>query len=121
MVTHDKFDIFLKRMVDSTYNTLAAKASEYSLNDDRMHNFHVSRTLQSLVHVNTEVSAAWNLASKQLASVIDMINNVDKAYDKNRITEKIGDSINYLLLIGAMIEDRLDYLPFGGIQDGYNC
>lgn len=111
MVTHEDFEVFLKRMVDSTYDTLAKKASEYSNGDHRMHNFSVAKTLQGLICVNTEESAAWNLLSKQLASVIDMINNNRTVYDIDVITEKIGDCVNYLLLIGAMIEDRISILP----------
>ena len=107
MVTHEDFEVFLHDMQEQTIEVLGRKATEYAEGTiDRMHNFEISKILQGLVDVNTIESAAWNLMSKQLASIIDMINNPGKSYDTWMIKEKIGDSINYLLLIGAMLEDR---------------
>jgi len=107
-MTNEEFNSkYLPDMLDHTKRVLAAKQGEYSANQDRMHNFKASAILQGLVTVNNQESAAWNLVSKQITSVIDMVNDDKGIYPYNHIQEKIGDVVNYFLLLGAMISDRI--------------
>lgn len=106
-MTNQEFnEKYLPDMLVHTKRVLAAKQDEYSANQDRMHNFKTSAILQSLVTVDTPEAAAWNLVSKQLVSVIDMINEPGIMYNYDYMQEKIGDVVNYFLLIGAMISSR---------------
>ena len=105
-MTNDRFNEFTAQITEHCLNVLVAKRKEYASEKDRMHNFHVSNQLQSMVTVRTPESAAWNLMSKQLVSVIDMLNDPNTQYAEYHIKEKIGDCINYLILMGGMISER---------------
>lgn len=105
-MTNDRFNQFTAEITKHCLDVLIAKRDEYASDADRMHNFHLSNQLQSMVTVRTPESAAWNLMSKQLVSVIDMLNAPSTLYSEYHIKEKIGDCINYLILMGGMISER---------------
>ena len=86
---------------------LASKGEEYSMSGDRLHNFNVAARLKN----TTREDALWGMLIKHEVSVLDMIHNLQFA---NRelpteayINEKIGDFINYLILLEACFKDRI--------------
>lgn len=82
---------------------LNAKGEEYSRHGDRLHNFKSAGRHKG----ESPVRALWGMYVKHLVSVEDMLEDVEqgKYIDPSKIAEKIGDSINYhLLLEGLMVE-----------------
>ena len=71
--------------------------------DDRLHNFKVAGKLQKC----TPVKALGGMMAKHTVSVYDLIDDYEqgKAISKEMWAEKIGDSINYLLLLTALLEE----------------
>lgn len=86
---------------------LQQKALEYaSAEDDRLHNFNTAGRLAN----TSREKALWGMAMKHLVSVIDLINNWDEKEQlpsEYMINEKIGDLINYLILLECCFKDRL--------------
>ena len=79
------------------------KADEYAT-DDRLHNFKVAAELQNC----TPIKALAGMMCKHTVSVYDLVNDVEngKTVPIELWNEKIGDSINYLLLLTALIEEN---------------
>lgn len=90
------------RLVKCT-QLLCAKSDEYAT-DDKLHNFKVAATLQGC----TPITALAGMMCKHTVSVYDLIrdNEEGKKIPKELWEEKIGDSINYLLLLTALIEEQ---------------
>lgn len=90
------------RLVKCT-QLLCAKSDEYAT-DDKLHNFKVAATLQGC----TPITALAGMMCKHTVSVYDLIrdNEEGKKIPKELWEEKIGDSINYLLILTALIEEQ---------------
>lgn len=102
-----EFNDIITAMLDHCTDTLIHKAKEYAT-DDRLHNFKQAAHLQGI----TPMQALGGMMAKHTVSVYDMIAS-GKAYRADLWDEKIGDSINYLLLLRAMVRDEeADVLPF---------
>lgn len=80
---------------------LITKAKEYSVEEDRLHNFRVTAELR-----DTDMRDALSgMMAKHTVSVYDMCNAV-KLEDLAQWDEKIGDHINYLLLLRAIVQEE---------------
>lgn len=83
---------------------LQSKAAEYAVDDERLYNF--IRAGEMLRRPPS--TALLGMAMKHFVSVIDMV----EAYEKGNppteylINEKIGDSINYLILLEAIFKNK---------------
>jgi hypothetical protein len=102
-----EFDDILKERLKKTETVLAAKAREYATDDNRYHNFFRAAALQGC----TPEQALMGMLSKHLVSVLDMVDataakNWEAWPGKRIIDEKIGDSINYLILLEALLTRR---------------
>ena len=75
-------------------DTLTRKA------EDRLHNFKVAAQMQDV----TPVQALAGMMAKHTVSIYDMCTSGD-AYPPEVWAEKIGDSINYLLLLDALVRE----------------
>lgn len=100
----EKYQMYITETMQDSLNTLTAKAKEYADTDDMLHNFKVAACLQG----KTQEQALGGMMSKHLVSIYDMIDNAP-AYSKAAWQEKIGDTINYLLILSAMIKDAQKY------------
>ena len=86
---------------------LCRKSDEYSTDNDKLHNFKVAGALQGC----SDIKALGGMMCKHTVSIYDLINDFEsgKKIPVYLWNEKIGDSINYLLLLNAMvIEHELD-------------
>jgi len=99
----DQFDEVLERRVNYMWDTLSSKAKEYACgtDNDRLHNFKVA----AMVKGETVQKALWGMMVKHLVSVIDIIEG-DLEQTQHNIDEKIGDLINYLVLLEASFKDK---------------
>jgi len=94
------FQKLLERRIGKIQETLSSKAKEYAT-EDQLHNFKVAARLQN----TNQATALWSMSTKHLVSVIDMVDGV-QVPTKHKIDEKIGDLINYLILLeAALIEE----------------
>ena len=80
---------------------LCSKGKEYAPGVDRLAAFKKAAALQG----QTQAQAALGMLTKHLVSVIDMIQSGER-YSPAKWDEKIGDSINYLLIIRAIIMEE---------------
>ena len=102
-----KFNEVTAERVKKCLNVLCTKSDEYATDNDRLHNFKVAGDLQGC----TQVKALGGMMCKHTVSVYDLINDYEAGKDIPIALwdEKIGDSINYLLLLNAMVrEGKLD-------------
>ena len=109
------FEQVLKERIEKCVNVLNVKADEYATSD-RLHNFKVAAGLQGC----TPIKALAGMMCKHTVSVYDLVNDQEagKTIPIELWDEKIGDSINYLLLLTALVaEDNLK-LKAESVQEG---
>jgi precorrin-2 methylase len=96
----EQFNEIINEQISRSLDVLVVKAKEYATND-RLHNFKVAAVLKD----ETPVQALAGMMAKHTVSVYDM--SMAKEIDRNMDTwnEKITDSINYLLILRALIEE----------------
>lgn len=84
---------------------LANKAKEYASDEDRLHNF---KRGAAMFRCTPEKHNLF-LNSKHLISIQDMVFDLDRGITANmgQWEEKIGDAINYLILLEALIAERI--------------
>jgi len=97
-----EFDKILTNRLAQIKQILGSKAEEYAQDNDRLHNFKVAATMNQ----TTPAIALWGMATKHLVSVTDLING--KLSPSNEmIDEKVGDMINYLILLEAVLKEQV--------------
>ena len=101
-MTNEMFKVMVDRRFEKCRETLIKKASEYAPDDDdRLHNFNIGA---AYLDCSAE-RYALNLLTKHLVSIRDMV--ASGYWDEERIDEKIGDAMNYLLLLEAIMKEDL--------------
>ena len=101
-----EFDEVVEFRIGKIKEILQEKAKEYaSKDDDRLHNFNIA----ARVNNTTREKALWGMATKHFVSVMDMIDK-EEIPSKYMIEEKIGDAINYLILLEVSFKDRRNKL-----------
>lgn len=107
MMTSEEFDMVLSFRLSNIQEVLGKKAAEYAIGGDRLHNFELASKLSG----QTRERALWGMAMKHLVSVVDLIEQHEE-YDKTpteyMVNEKIGDLINYLILLEASFKNRIE-------------
>lgn len=101
-MTNKEFTEIAAEQIDYCLNLLGVKGKEYDTDsNDRLHTFKIAAELQ---HITPRQALAGMLA-KHTVSIYDMCAEGEHPLEK--WTEKISDSINYLLLLkGIVIEDE---------------
>lgn len=97
-----QFTEVFEQQVERCREVLVKKAEEYATDVDRLHNFKAAAGFNS----TTPQVALWGMLTKHLVSLSDMINSGEK-YSRELWQEKIGDSLNYLFLLNALVEEQL--------------
>ena len=81
---------------------LGKKAKEYAVNGNRYHNFDVAARVLG----QTREEALMGMAIKHFVCILDMV-EVPWEIDSTIVDEKIGDMINYLILLeGMLLENK---------------
>ncbi len=101
---NDRFNEIVKETLGTAEEVLCQKSAEYSRGGDKLHNF---RRGGEILNCSPE-KALMGMKLKHDISVMDIVNDLDDGSlaSKELIDEKIGDSINYLLLLKACLYDR---------------
>lgn len=103
-MTSGEFDKVLNRRLQAIREVLALKQKEYSSKDDRLHNFKTGARIQN----TNQAATLRGYMTKQLSSVFDLI----EKYGNNEVVseavadEKIGDVINYMILLEAIFKEH---------------
>lgn len=99
----EKFESILNERIDKCVKVLCEKADEYAT-EDRLHNFKVAAELQNC----TPITALAGMMAKHAVSVYDLIKRQEQGFvvPKEMWDEKIGDHLNYLFLLTALIEEK---------------
>lgn len=105
----EDFNILLIEKIRAIEDVLASKRGEYAPGEDVFANF--KKAVGISFHDCPE-QVAWEYMTKHLQSIKDMIKHVSiDGYNgyptKEILREKVGDAINYLLLIELMIVERI--------------
>ncbi len=99
-MTPKAFNAILNRRIELTKQVLESKADEYA-SENRLYNFERAAQMGA----TTPRQALYGMLLKHLVSVHDLVTgkleNTEQMAD-----EKIGDTINYLILLEAMLEDE---------------
>lgn len=102
-MTHQDFDLLLESRIRKTKSVLTLKAGEYAT-QDRLHNFKRSGQIRN----RTPEEALIGMWTKHVTSVFDIVEGIaaGKLASVAMVDEKIGDTINYLILLEALISER---------------
>ena len=96
----------LRRRFEQSRITLQLKAKEYASADDHLHNFDVAARILDV----TPEQALQGMLTKHIVPVRDLIDWAGKEPERisqGLIDEKIGDTINYLILLEALLLRRI--------------
>jgi hypothetical protein len=100
---------------------LPAKGKEYASDTDRLHNFKVAARMSE--PQTTPEMALWGMLTKHLVSVLDIVvaTKSGAAPPDHLRDEKLGDAINYLILLEALLIERAALGPPPQIVTGTNA
>jgi len=99
------FDKIVNERTGKIKSILINKAKEYATNADRYHNFNIAGRILDI----SPERALIGMWMKHMVSVLDLVEWVDWEPAKlttEIIDEKIGDAINYLILLEGMLQSR---------------
>jgi hypothetical protein len=116
----DDFDILLKRRIEKTRKVLVSKNAEYASDTDKLHNFKRAGDMNRC----SPEKALIGMWTKHIISLLDIVDELEEkcgtnantfpAFDMvsymDKIDEKIGDAVNYLILLEALIKERYERL-----------
>lgn len=113
----EQFAKIFEQQVQSSRDVLLRKAGEYATDDDRLHNFNVASVLAD-IH---PTQALGGMMVKHTTSVYDMIKAGDPTqFSLEMWDEKIGDHINYLILLkAAVVEAHAEEIRQGELPLDY--
>lgn len=103
------FDLIVERRLQLIKEILLKKRAEYAPEGgDRLHNFQ--RAADTLGC--TKERALVGMWMKHIVSILDIVDSLEPGHIKEApsvalVEEKIGDAINYLILLEAMLKDRI--------------
>lgn len=95
-----EFESILAKRLSQIAVVLGGKAKEYAQDGDRLYNFKVAARMND----ETPAKALWGMATKHLVSVTDLIDGKLERTPE-MVDEKIGDMINYLILLEAILKE----------------
>lgn len=96
-MTYEVFSDCVQAQVGHCLDLLTKKGLDYAPGADRLSAFKKAAAIQGC----TQAQAAMGMLAKHLVSIAEMIRSGDD-YPAQVWDEKIGDSVNYLLMIRAI-------------------
>lgn len=102
-MTREEFSKRVEKRIDLVRQTLLAKHKEYAKDDNVFRNFDEAAGGFSLHGTSAEV--LWSYMTKHLVSIKDIVAD-NKPVKPEIVSEKIGDVINYLILLEAMLNKQ---------------
>lgn len=102
-MTREDFSNRVEKRIDLIRQTLLTKHKEYAKDNNVFRNFDEAAGGFSLHSTSAEV--LWSYMTKHLVSIKDIVAD-NKPVDPSVVSEKIGDVINYLILLEAMLNQQ---------------
>lgn len=96
-----EFKDVVNHQMETCYSMLDVKNEEYTMDSDRLKYFKRA----GILNYSTPKAALFGMLAKHLLSLADMCTS-ENTYHIERWSEKITDSINYLLLLRALVEEE---------------
>ena len=106
----EEFDSVVEDRVNTAMRTMTSKGLEYAAGHNRLHNFDRASEMLS----STPEAALLGYLAKHLVSLHDMVESVDELHPDGSLClidlpyavweEKIGDTINYLIWLDALVK-----------------
>ena len=114
------FNDIVQERVKAIIATLEYKAGEYAKDNNRFHNFDVAARIKG----ESPEKALYGMSIKHFVSVVDLVAgaaDLPERYAKGEdieaiINEKIGDMINYLILLEGLLKRRLNPIGAADIE-----
>jgi hypothetical protein len=103
LMNASEFQELLEHRLAKIEAILGAKGKEYSSENDRLHNFKTAARIDN----ETPEESLWGMAKKHLVSIMDIISALPYCPSIALMDEKIGDMINYLILLEALLIERI--------------
>lgn len=102
----EDFVALLRKRLYTTEQVLGVKAREYAPGCDRLHNFKRAAALTG----ETPAQVCVGYMAKHLVSILGIVDSLAHGVVARAETteEKIGDAINYLILLEAIIKEKQD-------------
>lgn len=100
-MNHEEFEEVFELVTSMSRSVLIEKAKEYATDTDRLSNFKQSAVL---IH-GTPEQALWGFVTKHLIALSDMVKS-GKDFTDAQWDEKIGDTINYMILLKALTVEK---------------
>ena len=99
----EAFLALLEQRIDKIRAVLASKAKEYATDADRLHNFKLAAQLTR----ETPPEALRGMLVKHWCSIMDIVDGVkyNRPLSLAQVDEKIGDAVNYLILLEAILKE----------------
>lgn len=100
------FNRLVDERIEKIRSVLSKKAEEYAT-EDRLHNFKVAAKTLGV----TSERALIGIYIKHFVSVLDLVDWIDNTPEKitsEIVDEKIGDSINYHILLEGLLRERIE-------------
>ena len=103
-MNHETFCNLAAKRFQACQDILAAKSKEYSRSGDKLHNFHRAAALLDC----SPEKALIGMMAKHIVSVLDLVDDIEAGGlpDEALVSEKIGDLVNYSILLEALITER---------------
>lgn len=104
---YKNFEELLVERLYKIKNSLAFKSKEYATEHDKLRNFKLGAKILR----NTPHKTLLGYFTKHMVSIVDIVENYDgeqqitEEFNKI-IDEKIGDAINYLILLEALFKEK---------------
>jgi len=109
--------MIVEERISQIRKTLAFKGEEYATSKDRLHNFKRAGRLREC----TPEDALLGFFMKHLISVLDIVDKIEVDVPSSEVVnEKVGDCINYLILLEALIEERRGDVRMTGILTDFS-
>jgi hypothetical protein len=102
-MTREDFSRRVEKRIDLIRQTLLTKHKEYAKDDNVFRNFDEAAGGLSLHSTSAEV--LWSYMTKHLVSIKDIVSD-NVPVTNGLVSEKIGDVINYLVLLEAMLNEK---------------
>jgi len=101
----NEFDKVVNKRLKLIESILQSKRAEYAPGGgDRLHNF---KRASEMLRVTPE-KALIGMWTKHIISILDIIDSIpEKIPSEELLEEKIGDAINYLILLESMVKERI--------------
>lgn len=105
-MNHNNFNTLVNARLEKCADVLMKKDKEYSSADDRLHNFKKAGRMKGQDPIQA-LDGMWLKHRVSIDDIVERMSN-DPFYvpERDMVTEKLGDMINYTLLLEGLIEDR---------------